>query len=136
MLALPADRPASVTFAPFQLLWARLKAFFPTFQIHFFDLSVDISVPTVAAVSVKQKGSGPSCLYAVASRPLAERATFSALKDFSSWRNTNPETYPLHATKISGCARVGPDADDHRAFYSLDETFGRRRSSISTRGHL
>lgn len=118
--------PASVTFAPFQLLWARLKSAFPDFQIHFFDLSADIAVPTVAAVSVKQKGNGPKVLYAVASRPLAEQAMSSALKDLSSWLTTNPETYLRERyEKFLAAPELVLRPEDHRAFYSLDETFGR-----------
>lgn len=118
--------PASATLAPFQLLWVRLKAAFPDFQIYFFDLSVDIAVPTVAAVSVKQKGDGPKCLYAVASRPLVEQAMFSGLKDLSSWLTTNPETYHRERyEKFLAAPELVLMPEDHRAFYSLDETFER-----------
>jgi thiazole/oxazole-forming peptide maturase SagD family component len=122
----PQIDPASVTFEPFQLLWRRLKAAFPNFHIYLFDLRMDIAVPTIAAVAVKKKGNGPRCLYAIASRPLVERALFSALQDLSSWLTTNPETYPRERyEKFLDAPELVLLPEDHRAFYSLDETFGR-----------
>jgi thiazole/oxazole-forming peptide maturase SagD family component len=118
--------PASVTFEPFQLLWARMKAVFPKFHIYFFDLSVDIAIPTIAAVAVRKHGTGPRCLYAVASRPLAERAMFSGLNDLSSWLTTDPETYPREAyEKFLNAPELVLKPEDHRGLYSLDEPFER-----------
>ena len=118
--------PATVTFEPFQLLWARLKAVFPNFHIYFFDLSVDIAIPTIAAVAVRKHGTGPRCLYAVASRPLVERAMFSGLNDLSSWLTTDPETYSRESfEKFLDQPELALNPEDHRGLYSLDETFER-----------
>lgn len=118
--------PVSVKFEPFQLLWARLEASFPNYHIYLFDVSVDIAVPTLAAIAVREYGTGPRSLYAVACRPLAERALFAVLKELAASLTTESEAHPRERyRKFLDEPELILMPEDHRALYSLDETFER-----------
>lgn len=118
--------PESVRFEPFQLLWARMAVTFPNYRIHLFDLSADITVPSVAAVAVRQWGEGPRTLHATAARPEAARALFTALKDLAASLSVDPRTYRRElAEKFLSAPGLVFKPEDHRAFYALDEPFAR-----------
>lgn len=118
--------PASVRFEPFQLLWARMTATFPNYRIHLFDLTADITIPSVAAIAVRQSGDGPRTLHATAARPQAERALFTALKDLSASLVVGPQAYRRElAEKFLAAPELVFKPEDHRALYALDEPFAR-----------
>ena len=114
--------PESVEFEPFQLLWARMRATFPNYSIHLFDVSTDIEIPAVSAIAIKERGKGPRSLVTGSARPGAERALFTALKDLSVQLNRNSKLYEraLHE-RLLGSPEQVVTPEDHRALYSLDE---------------
>jgi ribosomal protein S12 methylthiotransferase accessory factor len=117
---------SSVRFEPFQLLWARLRVRFPNYRFHFFDIRSDIIVPSVVAIAVRNSGTGPKMLLTAATHLLAERAMFSALKDLGvslsshvqGYQDGGSEHFFLHPQDVA-------NPDDHRALYSLDQSFAR-----------
>jgi thiazole/oxazole-forming peptide maturase SagD family component len=114
--------PESVPFEPFQLLWARARSLFPHYGVHFFDTATDLRLPTVAAIAVREAGTGPRTVHASATRYDIGRAMAAALADLlpEMAKFTFRERRELLAN---------PDAvalpEDHRDLYSLDETFDR-----------
>lgn len=117
---------SSVRFEPFQLIWARLRSAFSNYRFHFFDIASDVAIPSVAAVAVRTSGSGPKMLLTAATHLFAERAMFSALKDLGVSLSSNAKSHPdgsferlfLHPEEVD-------NPDDHRALYSLDQSFAR-----------
>jgi ribosomal protein S12 methylthiotransferase accessory factor len=117
---------SSVRFEPFQLLWARLRARFPNYRFHFFDICSDVTIPSVALVAVRTSGTGPKMLLTAATHLFAERAMFSALKDLGvslsshvpSHQNGGSDHLFAHAEDVDS-------PDDHRVLYSLDQSFAK-----------
>lgn len=122
----PCDKiaPESVRFEPFQLLWERMRAAFKNYSIHLFDISTDIQIPAVAAIAVREKGSGAHTLVAGAARPLAERALFASLKDLAAQLNRHSKVYEreLYERFLYAPEQV-ITPEDHRSLYTLDEVF-------------
>lgn len=119
--------PSSVPFEPFQLIWTRLRAGFPNYRFHFFDICSDITIPSVAAVAVRTSGTGPKVLLATATHLFAERAMFSALKDLGvslssharqNYQDGSSDHLFLHPEDVNS-------PDDHRILYSLDQSFAK-----------
>ena len=92
---------SSVRFEPFQLLWARLRARFPNYRFHFFDICSDVTIPSVALVAVRTSGTGPKMLLTAATHLFAERAMFSALKDLGVSLSSRAEAIKTTAQTIS-----------------------------------
>ena len=114
-------RPESVNFEPFQLLWARTRAAFPNYRVHFFDLSADIKIPTVAAVAVREQGTGPRTLHAATTRIDATRAMFSTLVDITAELSVSRDP----RKELFSNPEVVDKPEDHRDLYALDEPFAR-----------
>lgn len=116
----------SVKWEPVQLLLARIRYRFPGYRIHVFDIGTEVPIPAVAAIAVRDQGTGPKTLHAAAARPVVEQAVFSALKDLA-----------LSFDAVGGLQERRPDwkppeseetinsPDDHRSFYASDDRFSR-----------
>ncbi|HEV2963332.1 MAG TPA: YcaO-like family protein [Candidatus Angelobacter sp.] len=116
--------PASVQLEGFQLLWHRLQNAYPNYSFHLFDIMTDIAVPVVLCAAVKQHGRGPQVRLTLACRLHTDEAAFAALKDLSGL--PDPDSYDeTRAKELFERPEDVREPEDHAAFYSLQETFGR-----------
>ncbi|HEY6390799.1 MAG TPA: YcaO-like family protein [Bryobacteraceae bacterium] len=108
----------SIEYEPVQLLLARIRSRMPGYRIHVFDIRTEIPIPAVAAVAVREHGSGPKTLHAAAARLSLDRAVFSALKDLAMSFDSINDRKPPSPNSIHL-------PEDHRAFYAADENFSK-----------
>jgi len=116
--------PASIRLEAFQLLWQRLQNTYRNYSILLLDLTTDVAIPVILCVAVKQSGRGPQGMLSTACRLHTDEAAFAALKDLSSL--PDPDSYDeARARKLVERPEDVSLPEDHAAYYSLPETFGR-----------
>lgn len=119
--------PASIRLESFQLLWHRMQNVHPNYSILLLDVTTDVALPVVLCAAVKQSGRGSQVVFSSACRLHTDEAAFAAMKDLSGFLdpdspNANDET---RARKLLDHPEDVSTPEDHAAFYSLPEMFGR-----------
>jgi thiazole/oxazole-forming peptide maturase SagD family component len=110
--------PEHVEHDNFQLLWARMRYTLPNYRIHFFNLTTEIPVPVIAAVAVRQSGTGGRTFHSACAHPNVEHAMFTALKELAAIARHGVYTWPP-SPNLQSVETV----EDHVAIYTLDEFF-------------
>jgi thiazole/oxazole-forming peptide maturase SagD family component len=120
--------PESVDYEPFRFLWAKTLFLFPEYSIHFFNVTNDTAIPSIAAIAVRERGSGPKTIHASAARLHAGPALFKALVDIAMELGQGyptPDGLPRKELLESPERIATPE--DHRDLYALEEMFDRHR---------
>ncbi len=116
--------PESVPLEDFQFLLRRARHTYGNYSIQFFDITADTGIPVVMCAAVKQAGKGPKVLLALGCRLTCGEAALAALKDLAGMADTNSYDEKRGRELLEKPEEISAP-EDHAAFYSLEENFGR-----------
>jgi thiazole/oxazole-forming peptide maturase SagD family component len=109
-----------------RLLWLKLRLDYPNYEVIVFDISTDVRIPTIGGTATRKYGSGGKVFVAASAHLSVYAALESVLKDLAISLAGQIETRDHKAAvRLLEAPQTVSSPEDHRALYSLDETFDR-----------